>query len=279
MTVETILVDTDPALGLPYSDVDDAVAIYTLVAGKAPVVGLTTVFGNNTLERVHLVAEAIGARLGLPVFRGARGPGDAQTPAVDRLCAHDGAVLAIGPLTNIAAALARGARWSRLIVLGGASRRLPNLRPLHTTELNFALDEAAAAAVLPHVTTLFPMEPCRTVHFDAAHFGLLPPWLAEPSRHWLRLGPLMTGRRAVHPWDVLPALWMLDATPFASAPRGVRLATGPLRRGYIAYDAGPIEVITGIDSAAVIRSFSSVVQGMLPSAPPCTPTPPTRSTT
>ena len=243
------------------SDVDDALALWALRQAGARIEAITTVFGNNTLEKVHAVATELGQRWDIPVFRGAAQPGDDRTPAVDRLLAHRGAVLAIGPQTNVAAALQRGASWSRLVLLGGTDRSMPNLRPLHTTELNFALDEGAARVALAHCTDLVPMEPCRDVLFRRADFALLPPWMEERSRGWLRLGPVLTGRRAVVPWDLVAALYLLDPGGFTAEPRGVELDSSPLRRGYLRYTAGTTRVVTAADEPTFRRRWQALAVG------------------
>lgn len=236
------LVDTDPAAGLPFRDVDDAIAIWTM---RRAITGLTTVFGNSTGPRTHAVAVELGQRLGFPVHRGADHPGDVDTAAVAALVAHTGPVLAIGPMTNIAAALRRGARWPRLVILGGTDRRLPNLRPLHTTELNFMLDVDAAGIALAHTTTLVPMEVCRTVWFDRTDVAQLPAWLAARCAGWMRLAPVLTGRRAFHPWDVVAALVALDSPGLRVERRTVRLAKRP---GYVVYgDGHELDVLVAVD--------------------------------
>lgn len=223
------------------------------------VVGLTTVFGNSSLPRVHAVAEELGARWAIPVFRGAAGPGDEHTPAVERLLAHRGTVLALGPCTNVAAALRRGAQWDRLVVLGGSDRALPNLRPLHTTELNFALDERAAASTLAAASDLVPMEPCRDLLFRRDEFRVLPPWMESRCLGWLRLGPLLTGRRGVVPWDVVAALYLgagaAAGATFTTEPRGVLLDSSPLRRGYVAYRPGTVRVVTRVQPEAFYAAW------------------------
>jgi len=240
------------------SDVDDALALWALLARGIEIEAITTVFGNSTLPRVHAVATDLGARWSIRVFRGASRPGDVDTPAVERLLAHRGDVLAIGPQTNIAAALSRGASWSRLVLLGGTDRRLVNLRPLHTTELNFALDEAAAAAALAGCTDLVPMEPCRAVLFRAAHFRVLPPWMEPLCQGWLRLGPLLNGHLGVVPWDVVAALYYAGVDGFIVEPRGVALASGPLRRGYVRYHPGTVRVVTGVQPASFYAAWTAL---------------------
>lgn len=250
-----LLVDCDPALGLPFCDVDDALALYLLVRGGIELAGVTTVFGNTSVGRTHRVAEELCGRWGLPVHRGASGPGDIDTTAVAALVAHPGDVLAIGPMTNVAAALDRGARWSRLVLLGGTTARGPNVRGLRTTELNFALDLPSARRALNDATVLFPMEVCRQVLFGSEDFSVLPGWIADRCRHWLSLGPAMTGHRGVHPWDVLPAMWMLHPELFTGARRGVRLRSGWSERGHLDYEAGGIEVIEAVDGEGLAKAW------------------------
>jgi pyrimidine-specific ribonucleoside hydrolase len=251
-----VWVDTDPALGLPLADVDDALALVWLAASGARVVGISTVYGNAPLDRVHPVAERLAGELGVPrVVRGAAGPGERDTPAAEALAAFDGTVLAIGPLTNVAAAIERGARWERLVVLGGACRRMPNLRPLHTTELNFALDEPAAAAVLERGCDLVPMEPCRAVRFGAAELAALPPEMARACRSWRWTSPLRTLSLSFHPWDLVAAAWVTDPELLSIRPARATLASGPLSRGYVRYVEGGGQVAHAVDGPALSARF------------------------
>lgn len=251
----SVLIDTDPALGLPFSDIDDALAIHYAFAAGMPISGLTTCFGNAPLASVTRVAKRLGTRFGIPVYAGAGRPGEVDNEAVDALVAHKGTVLALAPLTNIAAALLRGANWEQLIVLGGTNRRLPNLRPLHTTELNFALDLGAAAIALEATDVLFPMEVCRQVFFTAQDLEILPAWMAEDCQHWMRLAPLLTGRRAFHPWDLLPAIWLTDPQCFTTVQARAMLHTRLGYAGAIRFSEGATEVAIHVDSEGLKRVY------------------------
>lgn len=256
-----IWVDTDPTLGRPLSDVDDALALEFLHR-QGRLAGISSVFGNSSLEHTDATARSLGERFGVPVATGAAAPDQGDTAAVQALLAHRGTVLGLGPCTNLAAALARGARWERLIVLGGSDRWLPNLRPLHTTELNFALDPTAAARTLPFVTHLVPMEPCRQVWVGEAELARLPDWLAEGCRpwlstSWLRHGSVLrVGRPAFHPWDVLAAVAAVDGAPFRWERRAVALDARVLRRGHVRYDEGDgPEVMVHVDPQALVARW------------------------
>ena len=159
-------VDTD--IG---TNVDDAVALLAAVAHPSvELVGVSTV-GSDPERRaavaVGLLASA-GVDLGsVPVVAGATGasPGDrnedAHSPSaplrasggatdVVEAVASSGAdaLLAIGPLTNVAALTAAGVRPPELTIMGGALRPVEHRGQVRTVEHNFASDPEAAAAVL-----------------------------------------------------------------------------------------------------------------------------------
>jgi len=173
-----IVLDCDPG-------VDDAFAI--LLAAGSPAIdllGITTVAGNHTIERMTLNARRICSLAGIrdvPIAQGCEGPlvrsqitapqihGDsglggydfagepdvAVDPRhgvdflVDTFMARDDATLvAIGPLTNVAVALRReprlAARIRRISIMGGAWG-LGNFTP--AAEFNIVADPEAARIV------------------------------------------------------------------------------------------------------------------------------------
>jgi purine nucleosidase len=175
--MRNVLIDTDTAS-------DDAVAIImALAAPDVRVLGLTTVAGNVGLEQATrnalLTAEICDSDV--PVFAGAAAPltrahehahwfhgidglGDRGYPAPRRAPSHEHAVEAIlrlvrakpgltlvtlGPLTNIALALARdpaiAGKIGRCVIMGGAPCCEGNVTP--AAEYNIWVDPEAARAV------------------------------------------------------------------------------------------------------------------------------------
>src|SRR5260370_5253855 len=175
--MRSCLIDSDPAS-------DAAVAIMMALSAKdVSVLALTTIAGNVGLEQATLnallTAEISGSDV--PVFMGAGGPltrpledahwfhgadglGDHGYPAPKRSPEREHAVDAIrriahaepgltlvtlGPLTNIALALARdpeiAARIGRCVVMGGAPCCEGNVTP--AAEYNIWVDPEAARAV------------------------------------------------------------------------------------------------------------------------------------
>lgn len=81
--------------------------------------------------------------LGLALPPPSRPPDGADAAAA--LARFAGTLVALGPLTNVSGALARGARWRGLVVMGGA---IGAGNTASGAEYNFAADPAAARAVL-----------------------------------------------------------------------------------------------------------------------------------
>lgn len=141
-------IDTDVG-----TNVDDAIALLAAVAHPAvELVGVSTV-GSNAERRaavaVGLLADA-GVDLGsVSVVAGAEAPGLQAADVVDAVAASAAeALLAIGPLTNVAALTAAGVRPAELTIMGGALHPVEHRGELRTLEHNFASDPEAAAAVL-----------------------------------------------------------------------------------------------------------------------------------
>ena len=165
-------IDTDVG-----ANVDDAVALLAAVAHPAvDLVGVSTV--GSDPERSAAVAVALlvsaGVDLGsIPVVAGAPaglgGDGPAGSAAVVEAVAESGAeaLLAIGPLTNVAALTAAGVRPPEVTIMGGALRPVEHRGELRTVEHNFATDPEAAAAVLAvDGTVLVPLDATVAARLD-----------------------------------------------------------------------------------------------------------------
>ncbi|MEM8595921.1 MAG: nucleoside hydrolase [Pseudomonadota bacterium] len=203
-----LLIDTDPGI-------DDALAILSAARDPAlDLLALTTVFGNVPVSvatrnarglaalcpRPPLVAEGAarplvrapaphpdfvhgGDGLGgapLPVEGAALDPRRAATVISALAEAHRGAlvVVAVGPLTNLAEALAADpalpGRVARVIVMGGAVRHPGNVT--EAAEANFWQDPHAAAAVLqaPWPLTLVGLDVTECVRLYPDDLAELP---------------------------------------------------------------------------------------------------------
>src|SRR6185436_10216977 len=132
------------------ANVDDAVALLAAVAHPSvELVGISTV-GSDPERRaavaVGLLAGA-GVDLGsVSVMAGAEAPGGDTADVVAAVPASGAeALLAIGPLTNVAAVTVAGVRPPELTIMGGALRPVEHRGEVRTVEHNFASDPDAAA--------------------------------------------------------------------------------------------------------------------------------------
>lgn len=191
MTRKRVLIDTDPG-------VDDTLAIYmALGSPQLSVDAITTCAGNASIEYVTRNAAFICRRVQFPldqIFPGSAGRGAdfarvhgseglgeiipsvppvpvraAAVGAIKRFLESHGEeeriIVAVGPLSNIAAALesCREAfeRCSRLVILGGTFAAPGNKGPV--AEFNFSCDPEAADYVLtncPCRIEMIPLDIC-----------------------------------------------------------------------------------------------------------------------
>ena len=205
MTTPVIL-DCDPGH-------DDAIALLLALASpELELVGVTTVHGNQTLEKTTDNALRVLALVGrgdVPVAMGADRPlkrelhvaahvhGEsgldgpvlpepASVPvaqhSVDFLAEHvttETVLVPIGPLTNVALALDRGVEPGRIVLMGGAIAE-GNMTP--AAEFNIWADPEAAARVFGSGIDV------TMIGLDVTHRALLtPPW-AERFREAGRVG-------------------------------------------------------------------------------------------
>jgi inosine-uridine nucleoside N-ribohydrolase len=228
---------------------DDAIALLLALASReAELLGVTTVHGNQTLDKTTdnalRVLELVG-RTDVPVARGAERPlvrelhvaahvhgesgldgpelppattAPVEQAAVDFLLEHvvgDAVLVAVGPLTNVALALDEGLRPERIVLMGGAIAE-GNMTP--AAEFNIWADPEAAQRVF-HADV-----PVTMVGLDVTHRALLTPAWAERFRAAGRVGAFVADlveffkryHARTYGWDGAP---IHDAVALAQAIR------------------------------------------------------------
>lgn len=175
--MQHLIIDTDLGLGAPHADIDDGFAIAVALADPDIHVDMiSTVNGNTPVDRATELSHALLHQLrrdDIPLYPGASAsiaqrPGrdddargtitkawraEAPTQIANWVAAHpqEITILAIGPLTNIAAALTiypgLASDVKELVIMGGAFLRSTSDSEL-PGEFNVWVDPDAAAAVL-----------------------------------------------------------------------------------------------------------------------------------
>lgn len=223
---QKVLFDCDNTMGLPQREIDDGLTLlYLLGRPDVELLGVTTTFGNGTVEEAQAQTEQLLHQVGrseLPVIAGAGARHAPPTAAarflVETVAQYPGQVslLATGPLGNL-----RGAaeldpaffdRVRRIACMGGV------LEPLlignhEVPELNLSADPEAAFQVLhaPCPVTLMNAHVCLQAPFQKEDLERIRQWSEEPRsivRGWLGTMRRFSGVRAFYLWDLLPAVYL-----------------------------------------------------------------------
>jgi pyrimidine-specific ribonucleoside hydrolase len=242
-------IDTDAACGAGVlTDVDDCIAL--VMAARSPRLalrGVGTVFGNAAQASTHATARRIlRDRAEIPVYAGAARAGEPDTQAARALIAalrrERLTVLALGPLTNIAAALRRHPELSSgievLIVVagrnGGAPMRAGANPVAHFHDVNVEHDPAAVAAVLASGVRLafVPFDRTEPVAIGAADLArwrrdrVMAPALLDEAATWLAVWRHWHMTDAFWPFDAVATAYAIAPDAFACRGTDAKLTTG-----------------------------------------------------
>jgi purine nucleosidase len=282
VTDRELLIDTD--IG---SDVDDALALATVLGSTARLHGCTTAYG-DTILRARIVKRLArlarrevvavpgaseplsGAPVWWPGHEGKLYP-DLDRERVDRIdptafltapvLDRPGQVdlLCLAPLTNVATAIRHTpelARDARSLVIMGGRWFGPG-----TPEHNFASDAEAARVVFGSgaairvvgldITEQVTFDPAAVEHI--ARSGALGAMLAAETRQWLGVFDDMRNT----PHDAVTAIALLAPSLFEFSPPGrVRIDTATDRAGastFTTQPTGTVRIATAVDGPAVTR--------------------------
>lgn len=232
-----VIIDTDPAMGVPFHDVDDGLMlIVALNSPELEILGVTAAWGNDrqavTYEKAKEILAAAG-RGDVPCFAGARSPRDLgrETPASKFIAAtvlgRPGKVviLAVGTLTNVATAIKSDPQVApaiqRIVSMGGTLAP-PGRWPLGAMlDLNYGADVNSAKIVIESGTPFFMIHSalCRQVLMSPEKYQRmvstapnLRELIARQCRNWHllnNLGVQVPGRPGFVPWDVVALAYLL----------------------------------------------------------------------
>jgi len=238
-----IWIDCDIALGVPFRDPDDGFALAAVALRRdVPLLGVSTVFGNTTVARSTASARRlldVADRRDVTVVEDtARAGITTVTAAAEAIAAlPDGAsLLALGPLTNVAAALLVDPGLAARIevrAVGGNRSSWGRWAPIWPFEFNLAKDPLASHAFFAapfRRRRLFPLDVARHLTVgarDLAHLARRGPVgaaLARGALSWLAYAPLRYRALSFPLWDLLPALDALGALDVTVEERALGVA-------------------------------------------------------
>jgi len=221
-----IIFDCDNTLGIPLKEVDDGLTLFYLLGiPEIELIGVTTTFGNGSIDQVFQQTQKLVGRLGLeiPVLKGEGQPGQAPDNLaarflVDAANRHSGEItlLATGPLGNLHAASQLDPdffhKLNGVCVMGGYLEPV-KLGYRNLQDLNLSANPIAAKTVLnaPCPVTVFSGQACLDATFglkDILKIDYWPEKLKWTLTQWLIAFGLYTGRFVFFLWDLLPAVFL-----------------------------------------------------------------------
>ncbi|HXI11894.1 MAG TPA: nucleoside hydrolase [Thermoanaerobaculia bacterium] len=260
-----VFIDSDNAMGSRSGDVDDAFAIAALLRSGQSIVALSSVFGNTAEALAHANNSSLARLLrfdGL-LLRGAAAVSSLPTDASQFLAAAvvPLRIAALGPLTNIAAAITAGASRciEELVVIGSNSISRGRWPPVWPYEFNLTKDRHATKICFDSTIpmTVFPLNVASGFRFDRAHLhqmeGPLGDVLRQGTERWLRHLFWTRAMREFPIYDLLAALYMTDPEGVDFEERNVSISPS----GFIDYRGGDrmIRVATRFSKELLWRRF------------------------
>src|SRR5947209_5861124 len=263
-----LLLDTDNAAGSTSGDVDDAFAVAALLCSGLPVAAVASVGGNTSEARADRNNRVLGS---LCDYRGRylRGVQAGDVPdridrAGDLWTGGPLRFLALGPLTNLAAVLDRGA-ISEAVLVGGNLTSRGRFPPWWPHEFNLTRDPAATRAVfasdLP--LTVVPLDVARRLRIGPRELSGLPgelgDFLRRHATRWARRSLLVRGSRRFPVFDLAAAAYALDPSLVS-----VEETQGRLHRNlWLEFGRGDrrLRVVRDLAPEAVWRLFADLVSG------------------
>ena len=256
-------IDTDAACGAtPKTDPDDCFAILWMATHGFNLVGISTTFGNASGDVVEHAVRSLVADMSkngmpaIPVWKGLAGPRLSREAIVEpgvtelRLALQSGplTILAIGPLTNVAAALEGRPNLQRNVssIVAVMGHRPGHL--FHPSEgngsgamfghgpifrdLNLSMDPDAAKHVLAMnlALVLIPYDAAKSVMITGKDLDRLSVQgavfrdVAERARGWLGFWNKDIGLPGFYPFDWVAAAYLDNPDLFGCAQTKARVA-------------------------------------------------------
>lgn len=259
-----IIHDCDCTFGINGCDVDDGLALlYLLGDAEAEVLGVTTTYGNNVLEKVYPNTKKFLKDIGredIPVFKGGSCPGDIENEASLYLAemaekyAGELEILVTGSVTNLYGAWKHNPKFfeqvKRIVLMGGTTEPLIFAKK-EMDELNFSCDPLATYTVLTSGTDVAVItgNNCLKVLFTREEYErefadesrAVVSFIKQETDYWFDNNMDDYGIPGYYNWDVIAAAYMMHPELFRIEKQEFALAVEDLKTGKLTITKEGIE--------------------------------------
>jgi len=257
--MKKVIYDCDNTMGVKYRDVDDALTIFYLLGREdVNLLGITTTFGNDTVEVVYETTMGLLRDIdhgGIPLIRGGV-PEQRKSEAAEFLASAAGkaqeeiTIIATGALTNLYGASLIDPDFfsnvSGIIVMGGITEPL-FINGEKVDELNFSCDPEATYEVMKSKapTTVITGNLCLSALFGKPEFHILEKNLEISSYQYIydRITPWRDFMNEVfkiegfYNWDVLAGVYATNPELFVEKSRLVQSGVEDYKTGFLKISA------------------------------------------
>jgi purine nucleosidase len=254
--MEKVIFDCDNTIGVPEKDVDDGLALlYLLGREDIELTGVTTTFGNSTIDTVYQATKRMFDVFGLndlPLLKGAGSIDDRQSEAAQFLtetaAKYPGEItmLATGALTNLYQAYQIDQNFfghlKQIVLMGGVTETL-RINGERLDELNFSCDPEAAYRVLRSEAkaTILTGNICLQAFFGEMELEWLRQnkqvevyqYILEKLLPWIQRNQKRSGINGFLNWDTTAAVYLTHPELFDHCPRTVVSTKEDLKNGYL----------------------------------------------
>ena len=238
-------------MGLLFKEVDDGLTLlYLLGLPNIKLLGITTTFGNGTIEQVYSQTKKLVHQIGIntPVKQGEISPGGTyNTPAAKFLVEmvnqypNEITILAIGPLGNLYAASQIDKDFfhkvQSIVTMGGYLNPVI-LGRRDLSELNFSANPQASMHVLfaPCPVTVFSAQICLDAPYRLKNIFRAKFWpfrLKIILLQWLLSFGYHTGEMVFYLWDLLPAVYLSEPEIFDIHRFSLASTLSDIKQGFL----------------------------------------------
>ena len=232
-----IIHDCDCTFGIHGCDVDDGLALLYLFGDpEAEVCGVTTTYGNSSIDRVYPNTKRFLKEIGredIPVYEGGGSPGKTESEAARFLAqmaetyAGELELLVTGSVTNLYAASMINPNFykqiKQIVLMGGITEPLL-FQKKEMKELNFSCDPKATYETLTSgtKTTVITGNNCLKVLFTRQEYenrlsdpsSKIAAYIKKETDYWFDDNKKDYGIEGYYNWDVVAAAYLMHKELF-----------------------------------------------------------------